>query len=571
MDVTFKIAGEAGQGLQTIGGILAHAFARAGLHLFAHQDYMSRVRGGHNFFQLRVADFPVGASRRGINVLVALSDRGITEHRDEVVEGGAIVYDGEERQVTCEGRECFSVPLRKMAEEHGARVMANSVAVGSVWGLFQAEFRLLQDELAEHFGDKGERIVQGNVKAAKAGYDFATEHYEGECCKPFQPVTGRRLIVKGNEALPLGALAGGCRFMSAYPMTPSTGITEFMAAEAKRFDLVMEQAEDEIAALHLAVGAAFAGVRSMVATSGGGFSLMVEGLGLAGSTETPVVIIDAQRPGPATGLPTRTSQGDLLFAISAAQDEFPRAVLAPGNAEQAFYIAARAFNIAEKYQLPVIILSDQHLADSYVTLEPFDLGKITIDRGELLSAEEAGRLGADYKRHQVTGSGISPRALPGQSQALVVTAGDEHDEVGHLIEDAHTRNQQMEKRMRKLEGLREEMAAPMVLGDAAAPVALLCWGSTLGAVEEAIGLLRGQGHAVRGVHLSEIWPFPRDKVRSALAGAEQIVAVEANYSGQFARLLRGETGISVSGSILKYDGRCFTPDEIVEQFAKVVQ
>jgi len=572
MDVTLRIAGQAGQGLQTIGGILAHAFARAGLHLFTHQDYMSRVRGGHNFFQLRIADHPVGASRSTINVLVALTERAVTEHRDEVVQGGAVLYDGDELQVTCQGRECFAVPLARIAGERGgSRVMVNSVAVGAVWGLFQADLALLRDEIAEHFARKGDQVVEGNLNAATAGYTFARENYGGSCCRPFQAQPGRRLIVKGNEALPLGALAGGCRFMGAYPMSPSTGVTEFMAAQAERFGLVMEQAEDEIAALQLAVGAAFAGVRSMVATSGGGFSLMVEGLGLAGATETPVVIINAQRPGPATGLPTRTSQGDLLFVLHAHQDDFPRAVLAPGNAEEAFYTMARAFNIADKYQLPVIVLSDQHLADSYVTLEPFDLDRITIDRGDMLPPDEADRLGGDYRRHEVTDSGVSPRAVPGRSHALVVTAGDEHDESGRLIEDAATRNQQMEKRMRKLEGLRKEMGGPKVFGDPSASTALLCWGSSYGAVREAVDTLNRESRPVRGVHVCDIWPFPRGRVKEALDGVETLIIVEANYTGQFARLLRMETGITADGCILKYDGRCFTTDEIVERFGEVVQ
>jgi 2-oxoglutarate ferredoxin oxidoreductase subunit alpha len=571
MDVTFKVAGEAGQGLQTIGEILAHAFARAGRHLFAHQDYMSRVRGGHNFFQVRVADVPVCASRRDVNVLVALSDQAIVEHRSEVVEGGAIIYDGERRKVTCSGRECFSVPLQRLAEEVGSRVMMNSVAVGAVWGLFRADFRFLEEELSDHFRDKGADVISANTKAGRAGYEFALKNYQGACCYPFEPLTGRRLVLKGNEALALGALAAGCRFMSAYPMTPSTSITEFIAAEAERFNLVMEQAEDEIAAINLALGAAFAGVRSLVATSGGGFCLMVEALGLAGATETPIVIINGQRPGPSTGLPTRTAQGDLLFVLHASQGDFPRVVLAPGDAEEAFYLAAKAFNIAERYQLPVILLSDQHLADSYVTLEPFDLSRVTIDRGLILSAEEGDRLGGNYKRHLLTDSGVSPRAFPGLGRALVVTAGDEHDEGGHLIEDGATRNQQMDKRMRKLEVLRPEMAGPKTFGDASAAVALFSWGSTLGAVREAVELLNARGQPVRGVHLSELWPFPREKVSEAFTGAKQVVGVEANYAGQGARLLRMETGVACTGSIRKYDGRCFTPDEIVEGLGKAVR
>ena len=323
------------------------------------------------------------------------------------------------------------------------------------------DFDLLAFILKSEFSRHGEQIVNDNIAAARAGYDFARERGATLRIPSLQPKIGgqHRLVLTGNEALCLGAMAGGCKFLAGYPMTPSSPILEYMADKGRQYGVVAMHVEDELSAMNMAVGAGYTGVRAMVATSGGGFALMVEGLALAGMTETPVVAVLGQRPGPATGLPTRTEQAELWFAMHAGHGEFPRAVLAPATAAGAFHAAVKAFNLAEKYQTPVIILTDHHLATSYATVDRFDLSKVKIERGELLSDEEVKEM-TDYKRHKVTESGISPRALPGQGKALVVTDSDEHDEAGHMIEDAATRNAQVQKRLRKLNGLRREIAAP---------------------------------------------------------------------------------------------------------------
>jgi 2-oxoglutarate ferredoxin oxidoreductase subunit alpha len=375
--------------------------------------------------------------------------------------------------------------------------------------------------------------------------------------------------VSGNEALSLGAMAGGCKFMAGYPMTPSSPILEFMADKGRQWGVVAVHVEDELAAMNMAVGAGYTGVRAMVATSGGGFCLMVEALALAGMTETPVVVVLGQRPGPATGLPTRTEQGELWFALHAGHGEFARAVLAPATIEEAFHAAVKAFNLAEKYQTPVLILTDHHLATSYATVDRFDLRQVKIDRGELLSDEEAARL-TDYKRHLVTDSGISPRALPG-GKALVVTDSDEHDESGHMIEDAATRTRQVEKRLRKLEGLKLEITRPRLYEVSDADVMLIGWGSTCGAITEAATLLEKDGTTVSTLHLSQLWPFPAEAVSSAMGRSRKNIVVEGNATAQLAQLIRRETGRKVDATILKFDGRPFSPEEIVGRLHKEVK
>lgn len=448
--------------------------------------------------------------------------------------------------------------------------MANTVALGVTMYLMGYEPKVLGDVVLEHFG-AGD-VGKSNAEAATAGYEYARVNFKGDLGKRLSPTGGsQRMLLNGNEAIALGALAAGCRFVAAYPMTPATSIMEYMAAKADDFGLVVVQPEDEIAAINMIIGAAFAGVRSMTATSGGGFCLMVEGLGLAGMTETPIVVVDGQRAGPAIGLPTRTEQSDLQFALHASHGEFPRAVLAPGTVADAFWLTIKAFNLAEEYQLPVIILSDQHLASSYATVEPFDLSGVQIRRGQFLSEKEIAALGEDgYKRHEITPSGVSSRALPMQRGALAVTDSDEHDEEGHMIEDPETRTAMMLKRLRKVEGLRKEIAHPAIYGPSQAEITLIGWGSTHGAIKEAVDLANQEGLQVNMVHMNEIWPFPAEATAMALEGAKTGYVVENNATAQLAHLLRAETGYQVTGKILKFDGRPFSPGHILEQLKKEV-
>jgi 2-oxoglutarate ferredoxin oxidoreductase subunit alpha len=569
MDVTIKVGGEAGQGVQTIGYVLAKACALGRLNVFAFQDYESRIRGGHNFYQVRVRDAPVAAGSEAVHILVALNRETIDLHQGQVVERGVVLFDPDKVKAES-GPRFFGVPFERLAQEAtGNRIMSNTVATGAALGMAGYDLSVLAGVLREHFGGAGREVAESNVKAASAGYEYARREFKGDFSYQLHPEAGpERMLISGNEATALGALGAGCKFVSSYPMTPTTSIMEFMAEKAGDFDLVVLQAEDEIAAMNMVIGASFAGVRAMAATSGGGFSLMVEGLGLAGMTETPIVIVEGQRGGPSTGLPTRTEQGDLEFVLYASQGEFPRIVLAPATIEDAFYMTARAFNLAERYQVPVIILSDQHLASSYATVDRFDHSRVTIERS-LISGTEAASGG--YERHRFTDSGISPRAIPGQRGALVVTAGDEHDEEGHITEDAELHTKMMLKRLRKLEGARQEMGQVRRYGPEGAEVTLLGWGSTYGALAEATDMLRAEGKAVNLLHLSELWPFPARAVAEALGRAKLSYVVEQNVTGQLAHLIRAETGRAVSGKLSKFDGRALLPGYIVGELKREVK
>ena len=567
-DFNFMIGGEAGQGVQSVGFLLAKAFARGGYHIFADQDYESRVRGGHNFFRVRVSDDKVGAIAKDVDTLIALDSDSIQLHQAEIASPGIIIFDGEKiKGVSGNDSELLSVPLEKMAEERaGDKLMLNTVALGAALAAVNYDVDTLNAVLVDHFGS-GE-VGNKNIAAAKAGYDYVRSERKGEFHKIKPLSQAKRMLLTGNEALAVGAIAAGCKFMSAYPMTPASSIMEYMAAKSKEFGLVMVHTEDEIAAINMAIGAAYAGVRAMTATSGSGLCLMVEGLGLAGITETPIVIVDAQRPGPAVGLPTRTEQGDLQFVLHAHHGDFPRAVLAPATIEDAFWAAVKAFNWADRYQLPVIILTDQHLASSYATIDTIDLSQVTIDRGALFSEKEDDP--SKYMRHRVTKSGISPRAFPGLGRALVVTDCDEHDEQGHLTESAGERTAQVQKRLRKLIPLRKEIGKPKEYGQQNAETTLIGWGSTYGAIHEAVDMLRRDNMAVNMLHLNELWPFPAEAVTDAINKARNSYVIESNATGQLARLMKAETGRAVTGRVLKFDGRPLTPAYITEAVKKEV-
>ncbi|MBI2850380.1 MAG: 2-oxoacid:acceptor oxidoreductase subunit alpha [Chloroflexi bacterium] len=559
------VGGEAGQGVQSVGFILAKAFARGGYHIFADQDYESRIRGGHNFYRVRVADSKIAAIAEAVDVLVALNKETIELHQKEVAAKGVIVFDNEKITDVAGIPSAFGVPLERLAvEQAGDKVMTNTVALGAALGLVRYDFAVSEQVLREYF--KGGDISANNIKAARAGCKYVQENYHGDFDRFLSPISQvKRMLLNGNDAISLGAIAAGCKFVAAYPMTPTTSIMEYMAAKADEFGLAMVQAEDEISAINMAIGAGYAGVRAMTATSGSGFCLMTEGLGLAGITETPVVIVEGQRPGPAVGLPTRTEQGDLQFVLYAHQGDFPRAVLAPGTFEDCFWLTVKAFNLAEKYQLPVLVMTDHHLASSYGTIEKFDISKVAIERGLLVSDKEAND--SAYKRHLITESGISPRAFPGQGKALVVTDADEHDEAGHLIEDADTRTRMMDKRLRKLTGLSKEISPPELYGSAETDTLLIGWGSTRGAIREATDILCQEGSSVSSLYLSELWPFPSGNIAGLLDKAKRSFVIESNATGQMSRLIRTETG-KKTGTILKYDGRPFTPNEIVQAIKK---
>jgi len=563
MDYTIKIGGEAGQGIQTIGDTLGLVFSRTGYHVFTHQDYESRVRGGHNFFQVRFADHPVMASKNRVDIIVALDKESIIDYEKELSEIGQIIYDSASLKQQHDKPQFLDIPFVQLAVEHGGnKIMANTVAVGAVMGMIGMDLDVLLAILKDTFKKKGEEVIKQNTTAAMAGHDYAVKKCI-KCSFAAAPLSKPKMLIAGTDAIGLGAVASGCKFYSAYPMTPSTGIMNYIAGKETDYGIIVEQAEDEIAAINMALGASFAGARAMTGTSGGGFALMVEGLSLAAMTETPVVIALGQRPGPATGLPTRTEQGELQFALYTAHGEFPRVIFAPGTPEQAFYLTNKAFDLSEKYQISVIILTDQYLADSQWTFDGFDTGKLLYTDYRLRG--EAFKKLSDYKRHAFTENGVSPLAVPGDAKHVVVTDSDEHDEEGHIIEDAGTRVKMVEKRIfRKLPHIIKEIAPPLFYGKSEPETVLVGWGSTYGVMKEVVDLLSGE-QKIAMLHFSELYPFPSTDTfdyLDVLKNAKRTLCIENNATGQFARLMRAETGYEFAARINRYDGRPFTLESL---------
>lgn len=563
MDYSIRIGGEAGQGIQTIGDTLAKVFSRSGYHVFTHQDYESRIRGGHNFFQIRFSDNPITASRETIDILVAFDAKSIALYEYALQENGIVVYDSAALGQKNIQAYFLDIPFVAIAAEHGGRIMANTVATGAVLGMLRLNLDIFEGIIRDTFRRKENDVIQANLKAAKAGFGFAIENCP-QCSFIPSSFGNPKMLISGVEGIALGAIASRCKFYSAYPMTPSTGIMNYLAGKEKEYGIVVEQAEDEIAAVNMALGASFVGVRAMTGTAGGGFALMVEGLSLAGMTETPVVIALGQRPAPATGLPTRTEQGDLLFAVHAAHGEFPRVVFAPGTPEQAFYLTNKAFDLAEKFQIPAFVIFDQYLADSGWTYDRWDITKIRFHdyrlRGDALEGVK------EYKRHAFTETGVTPFAVPGDSKNLVVTDSDEHDEEGHITEDAEIRVKMVEKRLlKKLPLIKQEIEPPFLFGSMTPEIILVCWGSLYGIVREVIDLKKGKNIAM--LHFSEMYPLPLlDKLDyvALLRGAHTSVCVEQNATGQFSRLFREETGYQFDHTIKKYDGRPFSVEGLLK-------
>lgn len=530
---------------------------------------MSRIRGGHNFYQVRFSDKKVLASREIVDILLALDLNTIEIHKNSVKEGGFILYDSESIKKKFEEPQFMDIPFRKIALDVGkSSVMANTVATGAVLGLLGLGLDVLNDILKMTFKKKGEEIIEKNIACAEAGYDYARSNCPR--CEAFEipePEGKKLMLIDGVQAIGMGALVSGCRFYSAYPMSPSTGILNYLASRAEEYGLVIEQAEDEIAAINMAIGASFAGVRSMTGTSGGGFSLMVEGLSLAGITETPLVIAEMQRPGPATGLPTRTEQADLLFVLHAAHGEFPRIIFEPGTPKQAFYLTNKAFELAEKYQIPVFVQSDQYLGESEWTFENFDFERL-IYNDYRMREKDLERV-EEYKRYKYSDTGISLLAIPGEAgKHLVVADSDEHDEEGHIIEDAETRIKMVQKRLlKKLPLIKKEIEAPLLYGDPSPEIVLVGHGSTYGVIREIVDIY-SKDRKIAMMHFSQIYPFSeRDRFDyiELLKNANLVISIENNASGQFAKLIRAETGFEFTHKILKYDGRPFTVENLKEE------
>lgn len=542
------IGGAAGQGIDTTSAILEKILKRAGYSVFTCRDFMSRIRGGHNFYLMRFGEKEVISHSYNLDGIIAMDEETINIHSNELKKDGFILCD---TSIEIEDSCILKIAMEDIAKKLGNIRVSGSIAIGAVLKLFNEDYSNIE-EVLQSFLD--ERYVDINLKAVKAGYDSIETRYPR--------LKGRFddwMLLSGSNAIALGAIAAGIKFYSAYPMSPATPIMGYLATKGRDCGIVVEQAEDEIAAINMAIGASYAGARSMTATSGGGFSLMVEALGLSGMAEIPLVVVNMQRPGPATGLPTRTEQGDLKFMISASQGEFPRMVIALRTHKDAFYQTVRAFNLAEKYQIPVILLGDQYLGDASATVEPFEINNIETDYSNSEYSDE-------YLRYKYTKSGVSPRLIPMKSKNLVTIDSDEHDEKGKITESAKVRVQMMDKRMKKLKLIEQELQEPQFLGAVDYDTLLIGWGSTYGPISEAIELLNSKkSKKYAALIFGDIFPLPQKLLIEKSKKAKQIINIEQNATGQLAGLIREYTGIICSKSILKYDGRQITGEEIVKR------
>jgi 2-oxoglutarate ferredoxin oxidoreductase subunit alpha len=558
-DLSIRIAGEAGQGIQTIGALLCRIIRNCGWEFIANQDYMSRVRGGNNSYSVRISHKRVGSLKSNIDILLPLNGQSVALHRSSLTKGGRIVLDKNRLAPNESDVSFFDVPLQDIALKQGDARYAGSVALGVISGMLGIDREIIEKTVKDFFASKGPAASEANVACGREGYDLGKKepYFPGEM--PAQPDSSR-VLCDGNEAVALGAVYAGCRFYSGYPMTPSTTIMETMAGFSNELPLIVEQAEDEIAAINMVIGASYAGVRAMTATSGGGFALMTEGVSLAAMLETPVVIVNGQRPGPATGLPTKTEQSDLDQVLHAGHGEFARVVYAPGNLEEAFELTVRAFDVADRFQIPVIILTDQYLADM---VTPAALPGNDLPRIRHVLPRSAPEADGPYLRYKLTETGISPRAVPSWISGVVYADSDEHSEEGHITEDGALRTAMVDKRfINKMTLLAKEVIAPSAENIAQARFIVLGFGSTKGVIEEVCAAFEQE--KVGCIHFPQVWPFPSEALASLLAQAPDahLITVENNAAGQLARLIQRESKIVIEGSIKKYDGRPFTYDDL---------
>jgi 2-oxoglutarate ferredoxin oxidoreductase subunit alpha len=577
-DVTVGIGGAAGDGIDKSGDTLAKACSRSGLHAYAFNSYQSVIRGGHIWLRLRVGQEKVYSQGDHLNALIALNQDSIERHAPEVESGGAILFNADKLRLNIPIRDnvlTVPLPIGQLTKPFGAvaPVMQNTVALGALVFLLGLEFEVTASVLGDTFKHKGQAIIDQNVGVAKAGYEYAREHFV-PLGYTWSFSRKRRPFLTGNEAISIGAVAAGCRFYSAYPMTPASGILTWMADHAERCGVVVKQMEDELAVANVAIGAGFAGARAMCATSGGGFALMTEAIGMAGMIEAPVVFVEVQRGGPSTGIPTKTEQADLNQVYGASQGDFPRVIIAPTSTKDCFDSAVEAFNLADKYQLPVIIISDLQLSEHPETVEPeFFPAKVPIDRGELVS--EWNGANGKFHRFAFTKSGVSPRALPGTANTLFVAATDDHDEDGILISDvfcnAAVRRKVNEKRMKKMDLALRDLPAPKLEGPADAEVTLIGWGSSEGVIREAAEQLNASGVRANRIQFKYLLPFHSREAIEILKHCKRTICIEMNSTGQFARHLRAETGHTVNDHILKYDGEPFEPGGIAAQVRAILK
>ena len=563
-----KIGGQAGQGIKSSGLSLAKVASRSGYRVHTYTEFPSLIRGGHNVIQVLISPEEVNAPLTRTDLLLALNQDTLNRHAGELTPGSGIIFDADKRIDTSAVHQpdvnLFPVPLSKFAAAAGSNeLLINTVALASAITLVGGDISHLENLIREEFSDKGENIVSANLAVIKSGSEYTREHFPDKISPVLTPRTGftPHMIVNGAEAVALGAIAGGLQFAAIYPMSPISNILVVLAAHQEKFGYIYKQPEDEISAINMSIGAGFAGARSLTATSGGGFALMSEGLGLAGMTETPLVIIEGMRPGPATGLPTWSGQGDLRFVLHAHQGDFPRIVLAAGDASEAFELTRLAFNLADKYQTPVIVLADKNILDDDWSVPFFDLSGYAVDRGKLTLDPDP-----DFSRYAPSDDGISTRSFPGTGNFFIANS-DEHDPKGLSSEEADNAVIQQQKRMAKLATCADtDMPAPTLYGPRKADITVVSWGSNKGSILAALDNFP----RVNFLHLTWMNPFPTAAVKEVLTASKHIISLEANFTGQLASLIAEKTGILITDQLTKIDGRPFFPEEIIAKLNHLI-
>jgi len=568
--VEVMFGGQAGDGSLTTGDLIAGVFKRMGLEVYTYKDFPSRIRGGHTNYVIRASEHQNYGMADAVDALVAFDLEAVEAHVEEMRPGGFVVFDNTSETIPDDLRRddvtWYEIPLAKIAKEQlGLELVRNTISLGVLGALIGMDPEIVRKDVRGVYQRKGEKVVDLNMRAIEAGENYVLEHFAD---RPsgyglVAGADGDRLIMMGNDAIAYGALVAGCRFMAGYPITPATDVLEWMSKQLPKFGGVVVQAEDELAAITMTLGAAFAGVRAMTATSGPGQALMTEAIGLAGTLEIPVVVVECARAGPSTGMPTKTEQSNLNHLIYAGHGEIPRVVVAPGTVRESFELAACAFNLAEKYQVPVFVLTEQALCQSKATLPPLDVDAVAIDRGKLIDSGEV--TFGEYKRFAFTDDGVSPRVIPGVPGGMHLAPGSEHNDGGVITENARNRARMMEKRMRKLETMRDDLPRAVLHGVADADIAILGYGANRGPIAEAVQRLAADGVLTRFLQLRTLWPFPEDDIREFVRGAQHVFVVENNYTGQLMQLVKAVVGpIDALHGVRKYDGRPFRPIEIID-------
>lgn len=574
--ITILCAGEAGAGIATMGLMVSKIAQRCGLYVFMENEYPSLIRGGHNVVTIRISDEKVHALHGEVDLLIAFNNEALEKHIEKLCEGGAVIYDSNrikdsEMGVKREDVEFFAVPLGDIAKDAGGEIFFNQAAMGAAMAILGVEMGILNALIEKTFARKGRDVVEKNISAARKGYEFVKGREGGNiefCIKPKKGA--KTLLLGGNDACCIGAIKAGVRLIAEYPMSPSSSVLHWMAEHAVKHEIAVKHTEDEIAAANYIIGAGFAGVRAMTATSGGGFSLMAEALGNAAIAEVPCVIVNVQRAGPSTGLPTYTEQADLQFSLHASQGDFARIVCMPGDVEEAFYETFNVWNMAEIAQMPAIILLDKYLGESLQTVPAFNEKGMEVKRGKLQSDSQM-ECAKNFLRYKITNDGISPRCAPGQKNGLHVCSSYEHDESGYSCEGGANRVAQIDKRAKKLGAINPNLYQPVFYGDVKSPYLLVSWGSTKGAVLEAMKILERENISVRFMHIKYASPFAADTIKQALQSASKAIIFEGNSTGQMRNLIGEKTGIFIENVHLRYDARALEADEIVEEVKKIIK